>query len=94
MSYEITDQIGCNTSGNYFYDEGSGVVDFAEGLDLYLIGNFVMCSGCTNHAYSILNINGAIIEEGNFQNEFITLNHLADGLYFIRVNNFVLKFVK
>jgi hypothetical protein len=94
LSYEITDQIGCTITGNYYYQQDNGIIDFAKGLNLYLNGDFMVCSDCINHAYSILNTNGALIAEGYFQNEYVNLSEFPGGFYIIRVNNRVLKFVK
>ena len=92
--YEITDQLGCTFLSSYYYQQGNVINDFTEYFDLFLNGEMLVCTNCNKFPYSILAINGALVEDGIFQNEFINLSELPLGVYIICVNNKVLKFVK
>jgi hypothetical protein len=92
--YEVTDQLGCTHIGSYYFQQSSDVDEFPEYFDLFFNGDMLFCSNCNQCTYSILSMNGGLVEAGVFKNAFLNLGVLDKGIYLVRVNNEVLKFVK
>jgi hypothetical protein len=91
--YEVTDQLGCTHIGSYYFQQSIDINEFPEYFDLFFNGDMLFCSNCNQCTYSILSMNGGLVEAGVFKNAFLNLGALDKGIYIVRVNNEVLKFV-
>lgn len=56
--------------------------------------NYIVLEGNTNSDYSIYGMDGKLVQQGTIFSGEISVSKLAVGTYFLRVNQFVLRFEK
>jgi hypothetical protein len=94
ISYEIIDDMGCNFVGSYYYQSTDEINEIYNKYFVYAEQDLLICLGFNNLEYSIIALNGGLVEKGMIENESINTATLKPGIYLLQLNSHVFRFVK
>lgn len=94
ISYEIIDDMGCNFVGSYYYQSTDEINEIYNKYFVYAEQDLLICLGFNNLEYSIIALNGGLVEKGMIENESINAATLKPGIYLLQLNSHVFRFVK
>lgn len=63
------------------------------GIEVEFVNNQLHIYGAGNAAVEVFSTSGALVSETHGE-EVVNLNHLASGVYIVRINNYTTKIIK
>jgi len=94
--FTVNVSVNSKNASNYVSDLTGIFAPKAETLNIYptVATSEINVENAEGKAYSIINLNGAVVANGTVANEKVNVNNLANGNYIIAVGNAAAKFIK